>query len=683
MGSREVGPALTATAAEQLCINAVRALAMDAVQQADSGHPGTAMALAPLAWVLWQRHLRVDPADPAWPDRDRFVLSCGHACMLMYATLYLSGFDLSLDELKQFRQWGSRTPGHVEHVTPGVEVTTGPLGQGVGNAVGLAIAEAQLAALFNRPGHTIVDHYTYFLASDGDLMEGISHEACSLAGHLRLGKLIGFYDDNRITIDGSTDLTFSDDTGRRFEAYGWHVQHVPDGNDLDAIDHAIRHAQAAADRPSLIILRTHIAYGSPNKQDTAEAHGAPLGAAEVKLTKENLGWPSLEPFAVPEQALTEWRRARQRGALLHADWQTRWAGYRAAHPELAAELERRLAGRLPDGWDSALPAFGAADAQATRAASGKVLNAIAPRIPELVGGSADLTGSNLTQIKGSEDFAAGVVTGRNFHFGVREHAMSAVLNGLAYHGGFIPFGGTFLIFSDYMRPAIRLAALAHIKVIYVFTHDSIGLGEDGPTHQPIEQLAALRAIPNTTVIRPSDPGETVEAWRAAIRHQGGPVALVLTRQKVGVIDRTRHAAAMGLHRGGYVLADASGGPPQVILLATGSEVEIALGAFELLSKEGIRARVVSLPCLEYFARQPQGYRDEVLPPSSTSRIAIEAAVPQSWYRWVGEKGVIIGIDRFGASAPYQRIYKEFGLTVERVAEQAKSLIQAAQLPTAV
>jgi transketolase len=683
VGSREVGPALTATAAEQLCINAVRALAMDAVQQADSGHPGTAMALAPLAWVLWQRHLRVDPADPAWPDRDRFVLSCGHACMLMYATLYLSGFDLSLDELKQFRQWGSRTPGHVEHVTPGVEATTGPLGQGVGNAVGMAIAEAQLAALFNRPGHTIVDHYTYFLASDGDLMEGISHEACSLAGHLRLGKLIGFYDDNRITIDGSTDLTFSDDTGRRFEAYGWHVQHVPDGNDLDAIDHAIRHAQAAADRPSLIILRTHIAYGSPNKQDTAEAHGAPLGAAEVKLTKENLGWPSLEPFAVPEEALTEWRRARQRGALLHAEWQTRWADYRAAHPELATELERRLAGRLPDDWDSALPGFGPADVQATRAASGKVLNAIAARVPELVGGSADLTGSNLTQIKGSEDFAAGVVTGRNFHFGVREHAMGAVLNGLAYHGGFIPFGGTFLIFSDYMRPAIRLAALANIKVIYVFTHDSIGLGEDGPTHQPIEQLAALRAIPNTTVIRPSDPGETVEAWRAAIRHQGGPVALVLTRQKVGVIDRTRHAAAMGLHRGGYVLADASGGPPQVILLATGSEVEIALGAFERLSKEGIRARVVSLPCLEYFARQPQGYRDEVLPPSSTPRIAIEAAVPQSWYRWVGEKGVIIGIDRFGASAPYQRIYKEFGLTVERVAEQAKSLIQAAQLPTAV
>ena len=664
-----------ATATEQFCINTVRALAMDAVQQADSGHPGTAMALAPLAWVLWQRHLRVDPADPAWLDRDRFVLSCGHACMLMYAALYLSGFDLSLDDLKQFRQWGSRTPGHVEHgVTPGVEATTGPLGQGIGNAVGMAIAEAQLAALFNRPGHTVIDHSTYFLASDGDLMEGISHEACSLAGHLRLGKLIGFYDDNRITIDGSTDLAFSDDTARRFEAYGWHVQHVTDGNDLAAIDHAVWRAQAATDRPSLIILRTHIGYGSPNKQDTAEAHGAPLGAAEVKLTKQHLGWPSLEPFFVPPEALAEWRRATQRGALLHADWQTRWTAYRAAHPELAAELERRLAGRLPEGWDGALPAFGPADSQATRAAAAKVLNAIAPRLPELIGGSADLTWSNLTQIKGSGGFAAGHVTERNFHFGVREHAMGAVLNGLAYHGGFLPFGGTFLIFSDYMRPAIRLAALAHLKVIYVFTHDSIGLGEDGPTHQPIEQLAALRAIPNMTVIRPADPNETAEAWRAAIRHERGPVALVLTRQKVAVVDRAKYAAPTGLHRGGYVLADPSDGLPQVILLATGSEVELALAASERLGTEGVRVRVVSMPCLEYFAQQPQGYRDEVLPPTVSPRLAIEAAVPQSWYRWVGERGVIMGIEQFGASAPYQRIYKEYGLTVENVVQQAKALI---------
>ena len=544
---------------------------MDAVQQADSGHPGTPMALAPLAWVLWQRHLRVDPADPAWPDRDRFVLSCGHACMLMYAALYLSGFDLSLDDLKQFRQWGSRTPGHVEHgVTPGVETTTGPLGQGVGNAVGLAIAEAQLAALFNRPGHAIVDHWTYFIASDGDLMEGISHEACSLAGHLRLGKLIGFYDDNRITIDGATDLTFSDDTARRFEAYGWHVQHVPDGNDLDAIDHAIRHAQDAADRPSLIILRTHIAYGSPNKQDTAEAHGAPLGAAEVKLTKEALGWPSLEPFVVPEEALTEWRRARQRGALLHADWQARWSDYRAAHPELAAELERRLAGRLPDGWDSALPAFATTDAQATRAASGKVLNAIAPRIPELVGGSADLTGSNLTQIKGAEDFAPGLVTGRNFHFGVREHAMGAVLNGLAYHGGFIPFGGTFLIFSDYMRPAIRLAALAQLKVIYVFTHDSIGLGEDGPTHQPIEQLAALRAIPNMTVLVPADGNETRTMTRALVNYPG-PVYMRIPRNDLPDVMPADEPFAAGKP---HLIRDGS----DIAVFANGQMVSLALAA---------------------------------------------------------------------------------------------------------
>jgi transketolase len=667
-----------ATATEQLCINVVRTLAMDAVQQADSGHPGTAMALAPLAWVLWQRHLRVDPADPAWPDRDRFVLSCGHACMLMYAALYLSGFDLSLDDLKQFRQWGSRTPGHVEHgVTPGVEATTGPLGQGVGNAVGMAIAEAQLAALFNRPGHTVVDHYTYFLASDGDLMEGISHEACSLAGHLRLGRLIGFYDDNHITIDGSTDLAFSDDTAKRFEAYGWHVQRVTDGNDVAAIDHAIRQAQEATDRPSLIILRTHIAYGSPNKQDTAEAHGAPLGAEEVKLTKQHLGWPSLEPFFVPEEALAQWRHAKQRGGLLHGEWQGRWAAYRTAHPELAAEFERRLARQVPGGWDGALPEFGPADAQATRAASAKVLNAIAPRLPELIGGSADLTGSNLTHIKGSGDVAAGQFTERNFHFGVREHAMGAVLNGLAYHGGFVPFGGTFLIFSDYMRPAIRLAALAQLKVIYVFTHDSIGLGEDGPTHQPIEQLAALRAIPEMTVIRPADPGETAEAWRAAVRQPRGPVALVLTRQKVSVVDRTKYAPAVGLHRGGYVLADMPGKLPQVILLATGSEVEIALGAFERLAATGIGARVVSMPCLEYFAQQPQEYRDAVLPPAVTRRMAIEAAAAQPWYRWVGERGVILGIERFGASAPYQRIYKEFGLTVENVVQRVKALLSTA------
>jgi transketolase len=654
---------------DQLCINTVRTLAMDAVQQADSGHPGTAMALAPLAYVLWQRHLRFNPANPEWLDRDRFILSAGHACMLLYSVLYLTGYDLTLEDIKQFRQWGSRTPGHSEHgVTPGVEATTGPLGQGIGNAVGMAIAEAQLAALCNRPGHAIIDHYTYFLASDGDLMEGISHEACSLAGHLRLGKLIGFYDDNHITIDGSTDLAFSDDTAKRFESYGWHVQRIADGNDLTAIDEAIRQAKHVSDRPSLIIVRTHIGWGSPHKQDTADAHGAPLGVDEVKATKQSLGWPSLEPFYVPDEALEQWRTAAMRGAQLEADWKKKWDAYRAAHPDLATELERRIAGRLPDGWDSALPVFSPKDAQATRAASGKVLNAIAAKVPELIGGSADLTGSNNTEIKNGGVFAAGSRSGRNFHFGIREHAMGAALNGIALHRGFIPFGGTFLIFSDYMRPSIRLAALTHLKPIYVFTHDSIGLGEDGPTHQPIEQLAALRAISNMTVIRPSDATEVAEAWRAAIMHQNGPVALVLTRQKVAVVDRTKYAAAAGLHKGGYVLADSK--DPEMVLMATGSEVELILGAYEKLKADGRRPRAVSMPCLEYFGKQSQDYRDSVLPPG-VRRIAVEAAAPQSWYRWIGDDGVIMGIERFGASAPYQRIYQEFGLTVDGVVAEAR------------
>ena len=666
------------TALDQLCINTVRTLAMDAVQQAESGHPGTPMALAPLAYVLWQRHLRYNPANPDWPDRDRFVLSCGHACMLLYGVLYLTGYDLTLDEIKRFRQWGTRTPGHSERgLTPGVEATTGPLGQGTGNAAGMAIAEAQLAAQFNQPGHPIVNHYTYFIASDGDLMEGISHEACSLAGHLKLGKLIGFYDDNHITIDGDTALAFSDDTVKRFESYGWHVQRVPDGNDLEALDHAIRAAKRVTDQPSLIVVRTHIGWGSPNKQDTADAHGAPLGAEEVKLTKQNLGWPSLEPFHVPDEALAHWRRARERGARLEAEWRKQWDAYRDAHPGLAAELERRLAGRLPDAWDAALPSFGPKDAQATRAASGKVLNAIAPKLPELVGGSADLTGSNNTDVKGGGAFSATARTARNFHFGVREHGMGAVMNGMALHGGFIPYGGTFLIFSEYMRPSIRLAALTHLKAIYVFTHDSIGLGEDGPTHQPIEQLAALRAIPNVTVIRPADPTETIEAWRAAILHERGPVALILTRQKLAVVDRSKYAPAAGLHRGAYVLGDASGGKPDIVLMGTGSEVELVLGAYERLKADGRRPRAVSMPCLEYFARQPATYRDAVLPPG-VPRIAVEAAVPQSWYRWVGDRGTILGIERFGASAPYQRIYQELGLTVDRVVQAATDLL--ASLP---
>jgi len=660
---------------DQLCINTVRALAMDAVQQADSGHPGTAMALAPLGYVLWTRHLVYNPANPDWPDRDRFVLSAGHACMFLYSLLYLTGYDLPLEEIKRFRQWGSRTPGHPEYgMTPGVEATTGPLGQGTGNAVGMAIAEAQLAALFNRPGHRVVDHCTYFLASDGDLMEGVSHEAASLAGHLKLGKLIGFYDDNHITIEGDTSLAYSDDAVKRFEGYGWQVQRVADGNDLEALDAAIRAAKAVTDRPSLIVVRTHIAWGSPNKQDTAEAHGAPLGADEVKLTKQNLGWPSLEPFYLPDEALAHWRRAGERGALLEADWTKRWHAYQTEHPALAAELERRRAGRLPEGWDADLPSFTRKDgATATRAASGKVLNAIAPKLPELVGGSADLAGSTITLLKGTGDFAAGRYAERNFHFGIREHGMGAVLNGLCYHQGFIPYGGTFLIFSEYMRPPIRLAALSHLRPIYVFTHDSIGLGEDGPTHQPIEQLAALRAIPNMTVIRPSDATEVVEAWRAAITHHGGPVALVLTRQKMQIIDRTKYAPAAGLHQGGYVLADAKSGEPAVVLIGTGSEVELVIGAHEQLAAEGVAARVVSMPCLEFFAKQPQAYRDAVLPPD-VPRLAVEAGVPQPWYRWIGANGAMLGIEKFGASAPYQRIYQEYGLTVENVVKKAKQLL---------
>ena len=667
--TKTAAPASPRVDLDQLSINTVRTLAMDAVQQADSGHPGTAMALAPLAYVLWLRHLKYNPANPEWRDRDRFVLSAGHACMLLYSVLYLTGYDVTLDDIKSFRQWASKTPGHPEHgMTPGVEATTGPLGQGIGNAVGMAIAEAQLAALYNRPGHEIFNHYTYFLASDGDLMEGISHEACSLAGHLKLGKLIGFYDDNRITIDGSTDLAFSDDSAKRFESYGWHVQRVGDGNDLEALDAAIVAAQRERARPSLIIVRTHIGWGSPNKQDTADAHGAPLGVEEIKLTKQNLGWPSLEPFFVPEEALERWRSAKPRGARLESEWRKRWDAYRAEYPDLAAELDRRFAGRLPEGWDAALPAFGPKDAQATRAASGKVLNAIAAKIPDLIGGSADLTGSNNTELKGAGVFTATNHAGRNFHFGIREHGMGATLNGLALHGGFIPFGGTFLIFSDYMRPSIRLAALTHLRTIYVFTHDSIGLGEDGPTHQPIEQLAALRAIPNLAVIRPSDPTEVVEAWKAAVTHRVGPVALVLTRQKVSVIDRTKYAPAAGLHQGGYVLADSPN--PEVVLVATGSEVELILGAYEQLKAEGGRPRAVSMPCLEYFARQPDTYRESVLPPN-VPVVAVEAGAPQSWYRWVGPSGTILGIERFGASAPYQRIYKEFGLTVDNVVMEAR------------
>ncbi|CAA9321138.1 MAG: Transketolase [uncultured Gemmatimonadaceae bacterium] len=660
---------------DQLCINTIRTLTVDAVQKAESGHPGAVMALAPLAYVLWTRHLRHNPADPGWADRDRFVLSVGHASMLVYSLLHLTGYDVTIEDIKAFRQWGSKTPGHPEYGhTPGVETTTGPLGQGVGNAVGFAVAEAHMAAVFNRPGHAVMDHHTYFFCSDGDLMEGVSHEACSFAGHLKLGKLIGFYDDNKVTIDGSTDLTLSDDAGRRFEAYGWHVQHLDDVNDLAAVERAIEAAKAVADRPSMVVCRTIIGYGNPKRQGTSKAHSDAIGEAEIALTKETLGWPSREPFFIPESALDEWRKAVPRGAALQAEWQRRFDAYKAAFPTEGAEFERRWRRELPEGWEAALPSFTAeSGAVASRAASGVVINAVAAVLPELVGGSADLAPSNNTLIKGAGDFSAANYAARNFHYGVREHGMGAVMNGMALHGGIIPYGGTFLIFSDYMRPAIRLAALMERHVIYVFTHDSIALGEDGPTHQPVEQLATLRAIPGLTVLRPADAGETVEAWKAALKHTHGPVALLLTRQKLGFVDRTRYAAAAGVQRGAYVMTEASG-RPDVVLLASGSEVGLVLEAQRQLEQGGVQARVVSMPSMELFAAQDAAYRREVLPPG-VPRVSIEAAHPMSWYRWVGEDGVAIGVERFGASAPYERVFKELGLTAEKVVEAARTLLK--------
>ncbi|MEO5588115.1 MAG: transketolase [Gemmatimonadaceae bacterium] len=658
---------------DQLCIDAIRVLAMDAVQKADSGHPGTPMALAPLAYVLWTRHLRYNPKNPEWTDRDRFVLSAGHASMLLYSLLYLSGFDLSLDDLKHFRQWESKTPGHPEFGhTPGVETTTGPLGQGLSNSVGMAIAEAQLGAIFNRPDHPIIDHHTYFIASDGDIMEGISHEASSYAGHLKLGKLIGFYDDNHITIEGDTDLTFNDDTAKRFDAYHWHVQRVEDANDLEAIDAAIIAAKEVLDRPSLIIVRSHIGFGSPNKHDTAEAHGSPLGPDEIELTKKALNYPSLEPFYVAPEALDHWRTMSDRGAALESEWQEQFDAYRASNADDCAELERRLRGEKLDGWEDLIPTFTAENGNvATRAASGIVINAIAPGVPELVGGSADLASSTNTIVKGAPSITAADYSGRNFHFGIREHGMGGVMNGMSVHGGFIPYGATFLIFSDYMRPAIRLAALMDRHVIYVYTHDSIGLGEDGPTHQPIEQLSTLRAIPDFTLIRPADASETAEAWRAALK-QEGPVALILTRQKLGLIDRTKYASAKGVSKGAYVLADSPGGEPQVVFMSSGSEVGLILDAQQRLETEGIRSRTVSMPSHELFSAQSKEYQDSVLPPG-VKRISIEASQPMSWHRWVGPDGVAIGLNRFGASAPAKELFDHLGLTTEKLVETAKQL----------
>ena len=659
----------------RLAIDTVRTLAMDAVQAAESGHPGTPMALAPLAYALYAKHLRHDPTAPDWADRDRFILSVGHASMLLYGTLHLAGYDLPLDEIRNFRQWESLTPGHPEvHHTKGVETTTGPLGQGVANAVGFAVAEASLAAAFNRPGHHIVDHYTYFIAGDGCLMEGISHEAASYAGHMQLGKLIGFFDDNGITIDGSTALTCSDDAAKRFESYGWQVLHVHDVNDMAAIDAAIAEAKADATRPTLVITKTHIGFGSPNRQDTAKAHGEPLGKDEIALTKQAYGWPSTEPFFVPADALAHWREQTAQRAATHAEWQTKWQAYTSAHPELAAELERRMQGDLPAQLDSAFPLFDAKSGNvASRAASGVVINAIAPVVPELLGGSADLTGSNLTNVKGAQPFSATDRSGRNFHFGIREHAMGAIMNGMGLHGGVIPYGGTFLVFSDYMRPAIRLAALMGVQAIYVFTHDSIGLGEDGPTHQPVEHLAALRCIPNLLVLRPADADEVSEAWRMALKHRTGPSAIILTRQKLSYYNEPSRARD-GVKHGAYIVADAAGHVPHVVLLASGSEVEIALAAREQLSGEGIHARVVSCPSLELFAQQPVEYRNHVLP-AGVPRVAVEAAHPMSWYRWVGDAGTIVGIDTFGASAPAPVLYEKFGITAQHVAKAAKSVLR--------
>ncbi len=651
---------------DQLCINTIRFLSVDSVQKANSGHPGLPMGAAPLAYVLWTKFLRHNPLDPGWPNRDRFVLSAGHGSMLLYSLLHLTGYDLSLDELKNFRQWGSKTPGHPEFgLAPGVEVTTGPLGQGFAMGVGLALAEAHLAARYNRPDHDIIDHYTYGIVSDGDLMEGVSHEAASLAGHWQLGKLIYLYDDNHISLAGATDLTYTEDVTKRFEAYGWQVLMVEDGNDLPAIEAALFAARSDAQRPTLIRVRTIIGFGAPHKQNTFEAHGSPLGPEEVKAAKENLGWPTEPPFYLPGEALEHFRQAIEDGETQQTAWQKKFDAYARDYPELFTELDRALKGELPEGWNKDLPAFPAGKGQATRVSSGQVLNAIAAKVPQIIGGSADLNPSTNTALKTLGDFqtpalpvsdkqgAVGGVwgyAGRNLAYGVREHAMGSLSNGLARHGGVIPFTATFLQFADYMRPAIRLAALMEQRVIFVFTHDSIFLGEDGPTHQPVEHLAALRAIPNLVVMRPADANETAVAWQIAIERKHGPTALILSRQAVPTFDRAVMASAEGVRKGGYVLID-SESTPDIILIATGSEVALAVSARDELAKRGVRTRVVSLPSWELFDAQPRDYRESVLPPHVRTRLAIEAGVAQGWHKYVGNQGKIMSIERFGASAP--------------------------------
>lgn len=683
---------MTDSSLDQQCINTLRFLSVDMVQKANSGHPGLPLGAAPMAYVLWTKHLKHYPSNPDWVDRDRFVLSAGHGSALLYSLLHVTGYDLSLDDIKQFRQWGSKTPGHPERMhTAGVEVTTGPLGQGLANAVGMAIGEAHLAARYNRDGHTVVDHHTWVIAGDGDLMEGVASEAASLAGHLKLGKLICLYDDNYVSLAAGTDISFTEDRAKRFEAYGWQTIAVADGNDIAAIDAAIEKAKADTARPSLILVRTQIGFGSP-KQGSFKAHGSPLGAEETRETKEKLGWPTEPDFLVPEPALEHFRKAVDRGSEAKSEWNGRMDGYSKAFPELAAELQGRLSGKLPEGWDADIPVF-AADAKgiATRAAGGKVMNAFAEKLPALVGGSADLDSSTNTNLKGFGDFnstaAAGEDTqgsdsagwshaGRNVHFGVREHAMGSVVNGLAAHGGFIPYGSTFLIFSDYMRPTIRLAALSRLHVVHVFTHDSIAVGEDGPTHQPVEQIASLRAIPNVTVLRPADANETAVAWKVAIETRERPVLLALTRQELPILDRTKFASAEGLRKGAYVLNDAKDSKPTLILIATGSEVGLIVEAAEKLQAEGIAVRTVSMPSWDLFEAQSQSYRDEVLPPDVHARLAVEMGVPMGWDRYVGPHGGVLGIDRYGASAPAKVLLPEYGFTADHVVERAKALLKA-------
>jgi transketolase len=682
----------TASSLDDLCVNTIRFLTIDAVQKANSGHPGMPMGSAPMAFVLWTRFLKHNPSNPGWYNRDRFVLSAGHGSMLLYSLLHLTGYDLSLEQIQRFRQWESLTPGHPERgLVPGVEVTSGPLGQGFGNGVGIAMAERYLAARYNRPGFEIINHYTYGIVSDGDLMEGVASEAASLAGHLTLGKLIYLYDDNRISLAGSTDLSFTEDRAKRFDAYGWHVVSVDDGNDLDAIDQALRAAQDETERPSIIFVHTHIGFGSPNKKDTFEAHGSPLGEEEVRLTKQTLKWPLDPTFHVPDLALKLFRKAVSRGKKTEAEWNETFSSYREAFPDLAGELQMVMNGELPPGWETALPQFPAdAKGMATRVASGKVLNALAPHLPMVIGGSADLNPSTQTALRGMGDFESPERTGgdrqgsvggawgyegRNVHFGVREHAMGAVLNGMACHGGLIPFGSTFLVFSDYLRPAIRLAALMEQHVIYVFTHDSIGVGEDGPTHQPVEHIAALRVIPYLIVIRPSDANETAVAWRMAIEIRDLPVALILTRQNVPTLDRSLYASAEGLRRGAYVLADVSSGKPDAILIASGSEVALVVEARQKLMEQKVNTRVVSMPSWELFEAQPQEYRDQVLPPSVPVRLAVEAGVMQGWHRYVGDRGDVIGMDSFGASAPGPVVMREYGFTVENICTRTLVLLR--------